>query len=136
MEPSLKLENGVATWFMPVMAMPKPRMTQRSKWAHSEFNDWVGYCRLNLQSLMNQSGIQPFPKVSLWMSATFGLPKNKVWKVDLSNLLKAVEDVMQKVLFFNDAWIEEYREVKKGITQDIAPLYDSDFFEVRIGRID
>ena len=86
--------------------VPYTRMTQRSKWTDSAQRYLASQQALALQmrAQMAEHGWTMYPaRLPLRLRVVFG------WTVhthDLSNLLKAVEDAANKIVWADDRWID------------------------------
>jgi Holliday junction resolvase RusA-like endonuclease len=91
-------------------------MTQRSKFADSNAQDYIANqfeIKLKIKEQMNAQGLTMLPdKKSLYFSLDYWPPKGKQHKGDLDNILKAVVDALQGVVFSNDAWIDVHNATR------------------------
>lgn len=93
---------------MPVV--PYVRMTQRSKFTDPSAQEYGANqmeIRLKVKEKMAWAGWSMLPeKKSLYVSIEYWPPKGKQHKGDLDNILKAVVDALQGVVYQNDCWID------------------------------
>ena len=94
--------------------VPYTRMTQGSLWTDRSRRYLASQAalRLQMQSQMAANGWTMYPaRVPLSLRVVFG------WCVhthDLSNLVKAVEDAANKVLWADDRWIDEITATREA----------------------
>lgn len=94
---------------------PYVRMTQRGKWVDPQAREYMASktrLALTLKQEMNISGYVPIPsKVPFVVSLTYQAPN--VYQFDLDNVLKAVMDAAQGVVFPDDRWCVEVQHLTK-----------------------
>ncbi|MEW6096233.1 MAG: RusA family crossover junction endodeoxyribonuclease [bacterium] len=91
---------------------PYVRMTQRGKYVKWNAQKYLGW-KVHFGYLLRQYLIQTkyqgeFYSNLLKMSGEIYLPIGKYNRVDLSNLVKAIEDACQGILYKNDKQIKSY----------------------------
>ena len=102
----LEGSGGVIHMVLAGPVVPYTRMTQRSKWTDSAQRYLASQQALALQmrAQMAERGWTMYPaRLPLRLRVVFG------WTVhthDLSNLLKAVEDAANKIVWADDRWID------------------------------
>jgi len=88
---------------------PYVRMTQRGKWVKPDAQEYLASKAAIQYKLKNQMAIQrlaPFPpQTPLKISLSFRLPTPH--RCDLDNLIKAVLDAAQGVVFKDDRWVDD-----------------------------
>lgn len=88
--------------------VPYARMTQRSKWVDPRAQKYLaskGAIQLQLKNQMAHRCLDPFPdRTPLAVTLIFYRPA--MHKCDLDNLVKAVLDACQPVLFKDDRWVD------------------------------
>ncbi len=102
--------------------VPYTRMTQGSLWnARSKrYLKSQDALRVQMQVGMDVSGLQMYPaRVPLRLRVTFGWCSHRH---DLSNLVKAVEDAANGVLWADDRWVDEIVATREG-SGDRLELY-------------
>ena len=87
---------------------PYVRMTQRGKWVNQQAQEYLASkTRLGYQFRQQMNGAQMFPR---------GVPLSLIVKIsstrgfnncDLSNQLKAIEDAANRIVYSDDAWVDE-----------------------------
>jgi len=93
--------------FLTIMISPmaKPRMTYRSKWVDPKAQQYLAW-KEKVGWLLKQQKIKQLTGI-LKMSCKFYLHIGQYNRVDLSNLIKAIEDACQGFLYENDKQIKE-----------------------------
>ncbi len=88
--------------------VPYTRMTQRSKWVDPRAQKYLaskGHIQLQLKNQMAHRRLDPFlDRTPLAVTLIFYRPA--MHKCDLDNLVKAVLDAAQDVLFKDDRWVD------------------------------
>ena len=128
----MNLEDVIEIWVTPrghimgrykTKSLPQPRQNRNSRWGTSptanackKYNSWRAAFRDALGYAMNLEGIKPFGKQSLSLKlklmddrVLFEVWENeggKKYRSDLSNHVKAVEDVFNGVLWADDRWVD------------------------------
>lgn len=90
--------------------VPMVRMTQRSKWKDPQAKRYLAWKETfgwELKVIMLQQGWEmiPYP-VPLHLDIGYSLPVKRTTHFDLSNLIKAIEDAAQHIVFENDNSVE------------------------------
>ena len=117
-------EKGhIMGWYF-APSLPQPRQNRNSRWGTSKtaeackrYNNWRGAFRDALTLAMKAKGIEPLGKKSLIVRFKFTDDRIffEVWenerggkghRSDLSNHVKAGEDVFNEVLWADDRWVD------------------------------
>lgn len=89
---------------------PHVRTTQRQKWVDKRFATYMASqnsIRTQVRNQMVANDWVMFPKrTPLILAIYLNVPGKHMHIRDTSNVLKAVEDAMQKTVYSNDAWID------------------------------
>lgn len=108
--------------------VPYVRMTQRSKWTDPRavaYLDSQKSIRWQLQQQMVEHAWEMLPtQTSLGIEMDFDIGK-QMHKCDWDNMVKAVQDAAQGIVFANDCWIDEahmYRRLIDHLVEDVAIL--------------
>jgi Holliday junction resolvase RusA-like endonuclease len=95
--------------------IPYVRMTQRSKYVDDRaiaYQDWMAHFRIEIhKKLMKQNYPQLLKKQPMYAMIYF-YEKKVRHNRDLDNMLKAVMDACQGVLFRNDMWFDQIETVR------------------------
>ncbi len=92
---------------------PYVRMTQKSKYKdpqalqYQTSQEAIGW---SLKSQMTHNSYDTLPKKTpLMLAVWFSFPpKSNLHKADLGNLIKAVEDAAQGIVYPNDSWVDAH----------------------------
>lgn len=89
---------------------PCVRMTQRGKFVNEQAQEYLASKRsigLQIRQQMSKSGLEMFPaQTPLYVKLLISQPNN-LHRSDLDNLIKAVLDAAQGIVFQNDCWIDD-----------------------------
>ena len=108
--------------------VPYVRMTQRSKWADPRARNYLdsqAAIRRQLTSQLIEQAQEMLPgQTPLMVNIDFDIGK-QMHTTDCDNLIKAVIDAAQEVVYPNDCWIDEIHVTRRQIDnliEDIAAL--------------
>jgi Holliday junction resolvase RusA-like endonuclease len=94
-----------------IIVKPYVRMTQRGKFVKKNAQDYLASkeeLQLKIKSYMNKHGLERFPeKTPLVFSMTIHVPTSQGYRADLDNIIKAVSDACNGILFDDDRYIDE-----------------------------
>ena len=116
-------EKGHIMGYYHAPSLPQPRQNRNSRWGTSKtaevckrYNNWRSAFRDALTLAMKANGIEPLGKKSLIARFKFTDDRiffevwenegGKKYRSDLSNHVKAVEDVFNGVLWADDRWVD------------------------------
>lgn len=96
---------------------PYVRMTQRGKWFRPEAQEYLASqadVALQLRCQMVHAGWDMLPvKTPLAVSIQFQIP-NDYHHMDLDNLIKAVQDAANGIVYADDRWIDSIQATREG----------------------
>jgi Holliday junction resolvase RusA-like endonuclease len=108
-----RLESGDAVTIDFVISghlKPYVRMTQKSKFCDPQAQEYLtSKSAIRLQA-EQQMDAQPFDKTPLRVT---GLILTKSRRGDLDNIIKAILDAFQGVVFVNDVWVDDIRFIRR-----------------------
>ena len=93
--------------------IPQPRQNRNTRWgddkaavAAQRYNEWRATFHDEIKVAMLQHGIEQFPAAPLALKVEFYFTRS-YRHCDLSNLVKALEDCLNKTIITDDRWIDE-----------------------------
>ncbi len=113
---------------------PYVRQTRRGRFgadpkhrkAIREYNDYINGLRDEAILLMRGAGLGPMGKRAIWLEVTIALSR-ALWRADLSNYVKSLEDAFNNALWIDDRWITKTSAQKM--------LTDRDWFFLRAEQV-
>lgn len=99
---------------------PYVRMTQRGKWVKDEAQEYLSSkssIGLQLRRQMAECELEMLPAQTPLYVKLFIEQPNNLHRSDLDNLIKAVLDAAQGIIFHNDCWID-WIEASRHIGND------------------
>jgi len=97
---------------------PYVRMTQRGKWTNAQAHEYLASrMSLALQAKAQMAGRAPLGRVPLRVHITFAVSERMHTK-DLDNLIKAVLDALNGVVWEDDRWVDEISAVRRLAKDD------------------
>lgn len=97
------------TLYVPGDIYPYTRTTMRQKFVDEAYAKYTAsQCAIRqiVREMMADNDLSPMPDGTPLRLGIIFTVKRRLHKRDLSNMVKAVEDALQGVLFGNDAWID------------------------------
>lgn len=107
---------------------PYVRMTQKGKWSDPQAREYLAsksQLAYAFRTQMLRYGYEPFPaKTPFGVSLTYQAPN--IFQFDLDNILKAVMDAANGVVFTDDRWCIKVRDMNKqrgpfALTFELTP---------------
>lgn len=128
-------DSGIRYLTVPGKPVPAVRMTQRSKHYNKQAQRYLAYKdRIGWAWRYQHPGVEPLTgDVSLTVIVVLSKPDKRRW--DVSNVLKAIEDGLNKIAYVDDKQIADARITVCGICDwidvDELPRPDYVFVEVK-----
>ena len=93
--------------------MPYVRMTQRGKFVKKDALEYQASQQALAWSLKSQMGIQLMVRERLPFEIELEYHAPDIYRYDLDNLIKAVLDAAQGIVFFDDRWCQCIKRAEK-----------------------
>jgi Holliday junction resolvase RusA-like endonuclease len=94
-----------------IVVKPYVRMTQRGKFVKKNALEYLASkteLQSKIKSYMNSHGLEPLTKnTPLIFSLSIHVPVSQGYRADLDNIVKAVVDACNKIVFDDDRYINE-----------------------------
>lgn len=105
------MKSFIAT--LPLCPMPYVRMTQRSKWTDRAQAYLASQQQIGMLIRAQSKGKMFPPRTPLRLSIMFFCRRGTMHNRDLNNLVKALEDACNGVIWDDDRWIDQYGEIAR-----------------------
>lgn len=90
---------------------PYVRMTQKGKWTDPQAQEYISnqeLLRFAISLQMQQEHLEMLPgQTPLWIAIVYVAPVSQGHRADASNILKAIEDACNKIVYPDDRWIND-----------------------------
>ena len=96
---------------------PYVRMTKRGKYVNEQAQEYLSSktgLQLHYQSFMNKQGFEMLPvEMPLWVMIQVTVPIFQGHRADLDNIIKAVLDAGNKIVYPDDRWIDSIEATRE-----------------------